>query len=646
MNMDRINDKGKALCRMVKTNFGRIRKEMPVELAGQLALHLYIFTKESLTSGYDIPENNPVFQNVTAAVNRRENSTELLAVTFPQWFFLAVTLGANHLSLAPVKEFMETHWGCEFSSKDINFTSLSAEKCQKLFADIDVAELHQSATDGAEEGLSQPATALTFYSDDETSGEDDDNSATSGPEDVNSGKCVTWDKNIRRFPTPFPYLMPTSSDDIDTSPDIDARTSGSSVTDASAATVATTSSFDDSINSPEVSDGISGSGNTDTSTAPDSGGLGDLGNGMALLMNFNAELDRVISRSEDEASVPSESLARGIISSSTSPAAPSSAGAIIPSTCILPESNDNASDSSIGIPADLSSDNATNSSTGIHTEPSAHNPAESSAASVLDPCRVGVAVSSTTNTANSSAANPRSVSPETIVPSANNSAGPFPANTASNMDGISLDQSSFNDHMQVIQDLSYSLSQKQGIVMTSLATNVQSLRQEVDDATQAKTLELDKVHEDLDDVRNDIRALHSRQDRLESNFEGIHSKSIDEHRERLDAINDDMRRFTGEFRSDIGKIYNSHNLMVDQLTRAEEGITAVENQATDTAAHVAALLPRISELEQVLDTIFAPLMEFLDRQGLGSNSRGNKRPGEPSGHGNGKRQCTAESQTE
>lgn len=626
MNMDRIDDKGKALCRVVKTNFGRIRKEMPVELA----LHLYIFTKESLTSGYDIPENNPVFQNVTAAVNRRKNSTELLAVTFPQWFFLAVTLGANHLSLAPVKEFMETHWGCEFSSKDINFTSLSAEKCQKLFADIDVAELHQSATDGAEDGLSQQATALSFYSDDETSGEDDDHSTTSGPENVNSGKRVTWDKNIRRFPTPFPYLMPTSSDEIDTSADIDARTSGSSVTDASAATVATTSSFDDSINSPEVSDGISGSGNTDTSTAPDSGGLAGLGNGMALIMKFNAELDRVIGRSEDEASVPSESLAQGIISSSTSPAAPSSAGAIIPSTCILPESNDNATDSS----------------TGIHTEPSAHNPAESSAASVLDPYRVGVAVSSTANTANSSAANPRSVFPETIDPSANNSAGSFPANTASNMDGISLDHPSFDDHMKVIQDLSFSLSQRQGIVMTSLATNVQSLRQEVNDATQAKTLELNKVREDLDDVRNDIRALHSRQDHLESNFEGIHSKSIDEHRERLDAINEDMRRFTGEFRSDIGKIYNSHNLMVDQLTRAEEGITAIENQATDTAAHVAALLPRISEVEQVLDTIFAPLMEFLDRQGLGSNSRGNKRPGEPSKHGNGKRQCTTESQPE
>ncbi|KAF5699014.1 hypothetical protein FGLOB1_11628 [Fusarium globosum] len=634
-------------------------RKNPKRDAGQLALHLFIFTKESLMSGYDIPENNPVFQNVTARDNRRNNSTELLAVTFPQWFFLAVTLGANNPSFAPVKEFMETHWGCEFSSKDIDFNALPAGKCQKLFADIDVSNLHQSATNVAGAGLPW-ATAFLIDSDDEASVEADDKSTiTSGPGNVNEGTRVTWDKNIRRFPTPFPYLMPTSSDELDTPPDIDSGPSGSIVTDASAATIATSWNCDDT-NSPGVVDGISDPGNKGASTAPGTGGSGHTGNGMTVIA-LNSEVARLFSPGGDEASVPSESLAQGIISSSNSPAAPSSAGAFIPSTCILPESNDNATDSSIGIPADLSSDN---SSTGIHTEPSAHSPADSSAASVLDTCPVGVAVSSTANTANSSAANTPSVFPETIVPSANNSAGPFPANTASNIDGISLDQSSMNDRIRAAKDFIDSIYRAQDTI-TSLATNFQSLRQEVTDATQAKPLELKKVHEGLDAMRRglsgDIEALRNRQDRLESNFESIHNRTVNDHRERLDAINEDMRRFIGEFRSDIGKIYNSHNLIVDQLTRAEEGITAIqnqvtgtiarvtaiENQVTDTVASVDALLPRISEMEQVLDTLFAPLMEFLGRsQELGSNNGGNKKPGEPSEHGNGKRQRTTESQPE
>ncbi|KAG5765015.1 hypothetical protein H9Q72_006903 [Fusarium xylarioides] len=134
------DDNGKALCKIIKTEFARIRKEMPNDLVGRLAYDLLNFTLQSLKSGYNIPGDNPGFQKVTNKANRRKNSTEILAVTFPEWFFLAVTLGANNPSLAPVKQFMETHWGCEFSSKDINFHSLPAEKYEELFPDTKTAD--------------------------------------------------------------------------------------------------------------------------------------------------------------------------------------------------------------------------------------------------------------------------------------------------------------------------------------------------------------------------------------------------------------------------------------------------------------------------------------------------------------------------
>lgn len=144
-----------------------------------------------------------------------------------------------------------------------------------------------------------------------------------------------------------------ASDELDTPLDTHVGPVGSGVTDASAATIATTSSCDDAINSPGVSDGIMVSVNPHASTAPDSGGLGDVGNAMAFIPEFNTELDRVIGRFQDEDSVSSESPAQG--------------------------PNDNATDSS-----------------------AANAPAASPA---------GVAVSSTSNTAKSWAANQPSVSP-------------------------------------------------------------------------------------------------------------------------------------------------------------------------------------------------------------------------------------------
>ncbi|KAF5710718.1 hypothetical protein FMUND_9362 [Fusarium mundagurra] len=135
-----IDDKGKALCQAMKTNFARIRKEMPIGLADWQAYDLLKFARESILSDYDIPGQNRIFQEVTAKANRRNNSTELLVVTSPQWFFLAVTLGANNPSLTPVKQFMESKWGCEFSSQDINFHSLPAERYEELFPDMKTAD--------------------------------------------------------------------------------------------------------------------------------------------------------------------------------------------------------------------------------------------------------------------------------------------------------------------------------------------------------------------------------------------------------------------------------------------------------------------------------------------------------------------------
>ncbi|EWG55103.1 hypothetical protein FVEG_13152 [Fusarium verticillioides 7600] len=133
-----ISDKGKALCNLIKAEYARIGQQMPTDLASNLAYDLSKFTRESVMTDYDAPDHDTVFQEVTADTNKRRNSKTLLAVTFPQWFFLAVTLGANNPSLAPVKEIMETHCGCEFSSKDIDFNSLPVEKYDELFTDINI----------------------------------------------------------------------------------------------------------------------------------------------------------------------------------------------------------------------------------------------------------------------------------------------------------------------------------------------------------------------------------------------------------------------------------------------------------------------------------------------------------------------------
>ncbi|RBA17698.1 hypothetical protein FPRO05_11413 [Fusarium proliferatum] len=313
-----------------------------------------------------------------------------------------------------------------------------------------------------------------------------------------------------------------ASDELDTPLDTHVGPVGSGVTDASAATIATTSSCDDAINSPGVSDGIMVSVNPHASTAPDSGGLGDVGNAMAFIPEFNTELDRVIGRFQDEDSVSSESPAQGLVPSPTSSAASSSAGAVIPSTSILPGSNDNATDSSA---------------------------------------------------ANAPAASPAGRIPWTIVPSAVNSAVPVPANTASNIHGMSLDQFSMNDRTRAAKDLIDSIYQAQD-TMTSLETNFQSVK---------------KVREDLHaaprGLLGDIEAFRKRQDRFKSIFQSIHNRSIDKHRERFNAINEkistgfeQMRRYAGEFRSSIRKVLNSRNDVHNQVKRVETSITTLQNK--------------------------------------------------------------------
>ncbi|CZR49233.1 uncharacterized protein FPRO_09026 [Fusarium proliferatum ET1] len=388
-----------------------------------------------------------------------------------------------------------------------------------------------------------------------------------------------------------------ASDELDTPLDTHVGPVGSGVTDASAATIAATSSCDDAINSPGVSDGIMVSVNPHASTAPDSGGLGDVGNAMAFITEFNTELDRVIGRFQDEDSVSSESPAQGLVPSPTSSVASSSAGAVIPSISILPGSNDNATDSS-----------------------AANAPAASPA---------GVAVSSTGNTAKSWAANQPSVSPWTIVPSAVNSAVPVSANTASNIHGMSLDQSSMNDRTRAAKDLIDSIYQAQDTMTT-------------------KTLEVKKVREDLHaaprGLLGDIEAFRKRQDRFKSIFQSIHNRSIDKHRERFNATNEEistgfeqMRGYAGEFRSSIRKVLNSRNYVHNQVKRvetsittlqnkvkyieeiitaiqnqekrAEESMNAIQNQATGTVASVNALSGRVSEMEQTL-TLVPALVRF------------------------------------
>ncbi|RKL37976.1 hypothetical protein BFJ72_g7436 [Fusarium proliferatum] len=404
-----------------------------------------------------------------------------------------------------------------------------------------------------------------------------------------------------------------ASDELDTPLDTHVGPVGSGVTDASAATIATTSSCDDAINSPGVSDGIMVSVNPHASTAPDSGGLGDVGNAMAFITEFNTELDRVIGRFQDEDSVSSESPAQGLVPSPTSSAASSSAGAVIPSTSILPGSNDNATDSS-----------------------AANAPAASPA---------GVAVSSTGNTAKSWAANQPSVSPWTIVPSAVNSAAPVPANTASNIHVMSLDQSSMNDRTRAAKDLIDSIYQAQ---------DTMTIREDLHAAPRG--------------LLGDIEAFLKRQDRFKSIFESIHNRSIDKHRERFNAINEEistgfeqMRRYAGEFRSSIRKVLNSRNdvhnqvkrvetsitAIQNQAKRAEESMNAIQNQATGTVASVNALSGRVSEMEQTL-TLVPALVRFCAqlREALKSisgpnqkpafNNSGKKRAGEASEGGNGK----------
>ncbi|KLP14451.1 uncharacterized protein LW94_6241 [Fusarium fujikuroi] len=111
---------------------------------------------------------------------------------------------------------------------------------------------------------------------------------------------------------------------------------------------------------------------------------------------------------------------------------------------------------------------------------------------------------------------------------------------------------------------------------------------------------------------------HSANDNtVSTKLESIHNRSIDEHRARFNAINEEistgfeqMRRSAGEFRSSIRKVLNSRNDVHNQVKRVgtsittlqnrvkyiEEIITAIQNQATGTVATVNALSGRVSEM--------------------------------------------------
>ncbi|KAG4262437.1 hypothetical protein FPRO04_11074 [Fusarium proliferatum] len=195
-----------------------------------------------------------------------------------------------------------------------------------------------------------------------------------------------------------------------------------------------------------------------------------------------------------------------------------------------------------------------------------------------------------------------------------------------------------------------------------------------------------KVREDLHaaprGLLGDIEAFRKRQDRFKSIFESIHNRSIDKHRERFNATNEEistgfeqMRRYAGEFRSSIRKVLNSRNDVHNQVKRvetsittlqnkvkyieeiitaiqnqekrAEESMNAIQNQATGTVASVNALSGRVSEMEQTL-TLVPALVRFCAQlrealksisgpnQQLAFNNGGNKRAGEASEGGSGK----------
>ncbi|SCN97789.1 uncharacterized protein FFB20_10510 [Fusarium fujikuroi] len=167
-----------------------------------------------------------------------------------------------------------------------------------------------------------------------------------------------------------------------------------------------------------------------------------------------------------------------------------------------------------------------------------------------------------------------------------------------------------------------------------------------------------------------VTLKHSANDNtVSTKLESTHNRSIDEHRARFNAINEEistgfeqMRRSAGEFRSSIRKVLNSRNDVHNQVKRVgtsittlqnrvkyiEEIITAIQNQATGTVATVNALSGRVSEMEQTLTLVpalvrfYAQLREALKsisspNPQLASNNGGNKRAGEASEGGYGKR---------
>ncbi|KAF5986035.1 hypothetical protein FBULB1_2599 [Fusarium bulbicola] len=139
---------------------------------------------------------------------------------------------------------------------------------------------------------------------------------------------------------------PTTSNEVDTPPDVNTGTAGSSGKDTSAGTVTATSGCAGTINSPEVNTIITGPGNADILTAAGSEGSGDDGNANEPIEVLNAVVDRLISSGQNRGSLHSESPTEEMISASTSTAASSPIETVVSSArTVTGLSSENTTDS-------------------------------------------------------------------------------------------------------------------------------------------------------------------------------------------------------------------------------------------------------------------------------------------------------------
>ncbi|KAF5547882.1 hypothetical protein FMEXI_4980 [Fusarium mexicanum] len=246
--------------------------------------------------------------------------------------------------------------GCELSSKNVGLNSLPTDKHAQAFANINVKYLHRNERDGEGPGSSE-IMPLAIDSDEESNDASDDNAArTSGsgtqPRLPRSTRLKAWHGPRTLTESGHFLSYPTMSDGVDTPPDVNAGTAGSSNKDTPANTVTATSGCAGTINSPEVNTTISGLRNADTQTASGSEGSGDDGNANEPIEVVNAVdavdavVDRLISSGQNRASLHSESPTKEMISVSTSTAASSPIETVVSSPrTVTGLSSENTNDS-------------------------------------------------------------------------------------------------------------------------------------------------------------------------------------------------------------------------------------------------------------------------------------------------------------